>query len=103
MSDRDAMEELIEAKLGGLELPTETDSGEAKTGQVVDLMTALNASMKQARESNRRAPDLLQDAKLGVGPAVSAGSAAVCRLDAIRGSLGFSELYGTGIIRSSAR
>ncbi|MFJ3088996.1 Ku protein [Streptomyces sp. NPDC086838] len=48
---RDAMEELIEAKIEGKEPPKEAEGGEAKTGQIVDLMAALNASVKQAKES----------------------------------------------------
>jgi len=48
---RDAMEELIEAKIEGKEPPKDAEGGEAKTGQIVDLMAALNASVQQAKES----------------------------------------------------
>ncbi|MFE3152220.1 Ku protein, partial [Streptomyces sp. NPDC059218] len=48
---RDALEELIEAKAEGTELPEPAEGEERETGKVVDLMAALNASVKAARES----------------------------------------------------
>ncbi|MCX5115319.1 Ku protein [Streptomyces sp. NBC_00378] len=48
---RDALEELIEAKSGGAELPEPAEGEERKAGKVVDLMAALNASVKAAKES----------------------------------------------------
>ncbi|MFJ8856351.1 Ku protein [Streptomyces sp. NPDC102437] len=48
---RDAVEELIEAKAEGIELPEPAEGEEREAGQVVDLMAALNASVKAAKES----------------------------------------------------
>ncbi|MCX5103532.1 Ku protein [Streptomyces sp. NBC_00439] len=48
---RDALEELIEAKAEGTELPEPAEGKERESGKVVDLMAALNASVKAARES----------------------------------------------------
>ncbi|WP_331737222.1 Ku protein (plasmid) [Streptomyces sp. NBC_00984] len=48
---RDALEELIEAKAEGAELPEPAEGEERESGKVVDLMAALNASVKAARES----------------------------------------------------
>ncbi|QNE73506.1 Ku protein [Streptomyces finlayi] len=48
---RDALEELIEAKSEGKTLPEPAEGEEAKSGQVVDLMAALNASVAAAKES----------------------------------------------------
>ncbi|WP_331749193.1 Ku protein (plasmid) [Streptomyces sp. NBC_00984] len=48
---RDALEELIEAKAEGTELPEPAEGEEREAGKVVDLMAALNASVKAARES----------------------------------------------------
>ncbi|MEV5204494.1 Ku protein [Streptomyces sp. NPDC053720] len=48
---RDALEELIEAKAEGTELPEPAEGEERKAGEVVDLMAALNASVKAAKES----------------------------------------------------
>ncbi|WP_326770834.1 Ku protein (plasmid) [Streptomyces sp. NBC_01591] len=48
---RDALEELIEAKTEGKELPEPAEGEERESGKVVDLMAALNASVKAARES----------------------------------------------------
>ncbi|MCX5144646.1 Ku protein [Streptomyces sp. NBC_00338] len=47
---RHALEELIEAKLEGKAPPEQADDGEQKPAQVVDLMAALNASVKKAKE-----------------------------------------------------
>ncbi|MFF3788119.1 Ku protein [Streptomyces sp. NPDC001933] len=48
---REALEELIEAKAEGTELPEPAEGEEQEPGKVVDLMAALNASVKAARES----------------------------------------------------
>jgi DNA end-binding protein Ku len=48
---RDALEELIEAKAEGMELPEPAEGEEREAGKVVDLMAALNASVKAAKES----------------------------------------------------
>ncbi|WP_326770915.1 Ku protein (plasmid) [Streptomyces sp. NBC_01591] len=48
---RDALEALIEAKSEGKELPEPAEGEERESGKVVDLMAALNASVKAARES----------------------------------------------------
>ncbi|WP_328886160.1 non-homologous end joining protein Ku [Streptomyces sp. NBC_00316] len=48
---RDALEELIEAKSEGKEPPQPAEGEEQQPGQVVDLMAALNASVKQAKEA----------------------------------------------------
>ncbi|MGW1412277.1 non-homologous end joining protein Ku [Streptomyces sp. NPDC002403] len=47
---RDALEELIEAKVEGTELPGPAEGGERESGKVVDLMAALNASVQAAKE-----------------------------------------------------
>ncbi|MGY3676546.1 non-homologous end joining protein Ku [Streptomyces sp. TE33382] len=47
---RDALEELIAAKSEGKELPVPAEAGAGETGTVVDLMAALNASVKAAKE-----------------------------------------------------
>ncbi|MEV6750499.1 Ku protein [Streptomyces sp. NPDC051080] len=48
---RDALEELIEAKSEGTDLPEPAEAEEREAGKVVDLMAALNASVKAAKES----------------------------------------------------
>ncbi|MGW1101526.1 non-homologous end joining protein Ku [Streptomyces sp. NPDC002540] len=48
---RDALEELIEAKLEGRERSRPAEGEEPRAGKVVDLMAALNASVEAARES----------------------------------------------------
>jgi DNA end-binding protein Ku len=48
---RKALEELIEAKSEGTGLPEPAEGEERESGKVVDLMAALNASVKAARES----------------------------------------------------
>ncbi|MBO0913269.1 non-homologous end joining protein Ku [Streptomyces laculatispora] len=48
---RDALKKLIEAKTEGKELPPPAEDGEQKPGEVIDLMAALNASVKQAKKS----------------------------------------------------
>ncbi|MFE7045835.1 Ku protein, partial [Streptomyces atratus] len=48
---RDALEELIEAKSEGKELPEPAEGEERESGKVVDLMAALNASVKAAEEA----------------------------------------------------
>ncbi|MFE7041742.1 Ku protein [Streptomyces atratus] len=48
---RDALEELIEAKSEGKELPEPAEGEEREPGKVVDLMAALNASVKAAKEA----------------------------------------------------
>ncbi|MET8747707.1 Ku protein [Streptomyces sp. NPDC004728] len=48
---REALEELIEAKAEGAELPESAGGEERESGKVVDLMAALNASVEAARES----------------------------------------------------
>ncbi|MEE1735202.1 Ku protein [Streptomyces sp. BE147] len=47
---RDALEELIAAKAEGKELPVPAEAGAGEPGTVVDLMAALNASVKAAKE-----------------------------------------------------
>ncbi|MCX4971200.1 Ku protein [Streptomyces sp. NBC_00654] len=47
---RDALEELIAAKSEGEELPVPAEAGAGESGTVVDLMAALNASVKAAKE-----------------------------------------------------
>ncbi|MGW2089746.1 non-homologous end joining protein Ku [Streptomyces sp. NPDC001880] len=59
---RDALEELIEAKSEGTKLPEPAKGEEREIGKVVDLMAALNASVKAARESRGEHGD--QDATL---------------------------------------
>lgn len=46
---RIALEELVEAKLSGVELP-EAEPAEEAGGQVVDLMAALRASVEAAKK-----------------------------------------------------
>lgn len=48
---REALERLIEAKSEGKELPEPAEGEAREPGQVVDLMAALDASVKKARES----------------------------------------------------
>ncbi|WP_331726974.1 Ku protein (plasmid) [Streptomyces globisporus] len=48
---REALENIIAAKAEGKALPAPADGGKQDKGEVVDLMAALNASVKQARES----------------------------------------------------
>ncbi|MFF3129698.1 Ku protein [Streptomyces sp. NPDC057908] len=48
---RDALEELIEAKSEGKELAEPAEGEERESGKVVDLMAALNASVKAAKEA----------------------------------------------------
>lgn len=48
---RDALEQLIEAKVEGKEPPEATEETDRKPGQVFDLMEALNASVQKAKES----------------------------------------------------
>lgn len=48
---RDALEELIEAKVEGKELPEAAEGGAQQSGEVLDLMAALNASVEKAKES----------------------------------------------------
>ncbi|MET9662208.1 Ku protein [Streptomyces sp. NPDC006510] len=48
---RDALEDLVEAKSEGTELPEPAKGEEKESGKVVDLMAALNASVKAAKES----------------------------------------------------
>ncbi|MFD4033039.1 Ku protein [Streptomyces sp. NPDC058637] len=48
---REALEELIAAKSEGKELPEPREGEEEETGKVMDLMAALNASVKAARET----------------------------------------------------
>lgn len=48
---RDALEELIEAKVEGKELPEAAEGGKQQSGEVLDLMAALNASVEKAKES----------------------------------------------------
>lgn len=47
---RRALEELIEAKLEGKEVPEPAAEGKEAPGKVVDLMAALNASVQKAKE-----------------------------------------------------
>ncbi|MEE1735498.1 Ku protein [Streptomyces sp. BE147] len=47
---RDALEDLIAAKAEGKELPEPAEAGAEESGTVVDLMAALNASVKAAKE-----------------------------------------------------
>ncbi|MFJ7201863.1 MULTISPECIES: Ku protein [unclassified Streptomyces] len=48
---RDALEELIEAKSEGTDLPEPAEGEDREAGKVVDLMAALNSSVKAAKES----------------------------------------------------
>ncbi|MFI6653220.1 Ku protein [Streptomyces sp. NPDC050529] len=48
---RDALEELIEAKVEGKEPAAHTDEGGQKPAEVLDLMAALNASVEKAKKS----------------------------------------------------
>lgn len=48
---RDALEELIEAKVEGKEPPEHGDEGKQQPAEVVDLMAALNASVEKAKKS----------------------------------------------------
>ncbi|MFD7857863.1 Ku protein [Streptomyces microflavus] len=48
---RQALEDIIAAKADGKPLPSPDESEEKKAGEVVDLMAALNASVKAAKES----------------------------------------------------
>ncbi|MET7642593.1 Ku protein [Streptomyces sp. NPDC005426] len=48
---REALEELIEAKSEGKERPEPAEGEQQESGQVMDLMAALNASVKAAKES----------------------------------------------------
>ncbi|MFF1923727.1 Ku protein [Streptomyces sp. NPDC058221] len=48
---RDALEELIEAKSEGKEAPEPAGDAEGESGKVMDLMAALNASVKAAKEN----------------------------------------------------
>ncbi|MFE6727802.1 Ku protein [Streptomyces californicus] len=48
---REALEDIIAAKAEGKPLPAPAEDGKQEKGKVVDLMAALNASVKAARES----------------------------------------------------
>ncbi|MFJ3973470.1 Ku protein [Streptomyces parvus] len=48
---REALEDIIAAKAEGKPLPSPAEDGKAEKGEVVDLMAALNASVKAAEES----------------------------------------------------
>ncbi|MFD6799365.1 Ku protein [Streptomyces cyaneofuscatus] len=48
---REALEDIIAAKADGQPLPSPVEGEEEKAGEVVDLMAALNASVKAAKES----------------------------------------------------
>ncbi|MEU0002592.1 Ku protein [Streptomyces microflavus] len=48
---RQALEDIIAAKADGKPLPSPAEGEERKAGEVVDLMAALNASVKAAKES----------------------------------------------------
>lgn len=48
---REALEQLIEAKSEGKEAPEPAEDAEQESGQVMDLMAALNASVEAAKES----------------------------------------------------
>ncbi len=48
---REALEQLIEAKTEGKEAPEPAEDTERESGKVMDLMTALNASVEAAKES----------------------------------------------------
>ncbi|NED88278.1 Ku protein [Streptomyces sp. SID11233] len=48
---REALEQLIEAKSEGKETPEPAEDTERESGQVMDLMAALNASVEAAKES----------------------------------------------------
>ncbi|WP_406394889.1 Ku protein [Streptomyces sp. NBC_00887] len=52
---RDALEELIAAKSEGKELPEPRGGEEEESGKVMDLMAALNASVKAAKETRGEA------------------------------------------------
>ncbi|MGW4359506.1 non-homologous end joining protein Ku [Streptomyces californicus] len=48
---REALEDIIAAKAEGKALPAPAEDGKQEKGEVVDLMAALNASVKAAKES----------------------------------------------------
>ncbi|GGS23598.1 hypothetical protein GCM10010284_65800 [Streptomyces rubiginosohelvolus] len=48
---REALEDIIAAKADGKPLPAPAEDGRQDKGEVVDLMAALNASVKAAKES----------------------------------------------------
>ncbi|MFD3909071.1 Ku protein [Streptomyces californicus] len=48
---REALEDIIAAKSAGDPLPAPAEGGARETGEVVDLMAALNASVRAAKES----------------------------------------------------
>ncbi|MFH9470873.1 Ku protein [Streptomyces clavifer] len=54
---REALEELIAAKSEGKEVPEPREGEDQESGKVMDLMAALNASVKAARETRGEAAD----------------------------------------------
>jgi DNA end-binding protein Ku len=54
---REALEELIAAKAEGKAPPEPAEEGETAPGGVIDLMDALNASVKKAKESRGETDD----------------------------------------------
>ncbi|MER6639630.1 Ku protein [Streptomyces microflavus] len=54
---RQALEDIIAAKADGKPLPSPDEGEEKKAGEVVDLMAALNASVKAAKESRGKDHD----------------------------------------------
>ncbi|MEU8625656.1 Ku protein [Streptomyces sp. NPDC048669] len=54
---REALEELIEAKSEGKEAPEPAAGAESESGQVMDLMAALNASVEAAKENRGQEED----------------------------------------------
>ncbi|MGN2365649.1 Ku protein [Streptomyces luridiscabiei] len=54
---RQALEDIIAAKADGKPLPSPAEGEEKKAGEVVDLMAALNASVKAAKESRGKDHD----------------------------------------------
>ncbi|MEI7029288.1 Ku protein, partial [Streptomyces pratensis] len=48
---REALEDIIAAKAEGTPVPTPAEDGKREKGEVVDLMAALNASVKAAKKT----------------------------------------------------
>ncbi|MDX2674785.1 MULTISPECIES: non-homologous end joining protein Ku [Streptomyces] len=59
---REALEDIIAAKAEGKPLPAPAEDGKQEKGEVVDLMAALNASVKAAKESRGDRGEDVEDA-----------------------------------------
>jgi DNA end-binding protein Ku len=62
-----AVTALVEAKLEGVE-PTSAPAAEASSGEVVDLLTALQRSVERARSARGETPDVAAPAVAGPAP-----------------------------------